>query len=508
MRNLRFAAPTILLAVFPVLFLYRYNLGEVAGWKTIALPLTLSVVIAILITVGLSVLIVEPVRRAVCGSAIILFIFFFGAFADLAESLSGDFGIWRAALVWTALCSALVIWILRSRRSFRILYRGILYFGTFLVGSELVYIGAAFALHSGEEPIDNLRSTDTVTNKEFPDIYHIVLDGYAGAQTLFEKFGDDNAEFLERLKTNGFTIVGRSRSNYPATFLSLASMLNLDYEPALKIQIPRDHRNPETLIRLIRANRVSRYLREKGYKVIHFKTEWPGTSDNVYATQIVNCFEGASGPGNLGSSFSQVWRQSTVLRAFDSYLHDSTVVDPSVDAFKCMFAKLEESRTTPGPKYVFAHFMLPHPPYVFDEDGNRRRHSASSESNWRPEVEYWSQLKYLNKRISGIVESILAEPGYDPIIVIHSDHGPAFSGNAYSPEMLQERFRNLMAIRLPHGNENLVYDRMTSVNVFRLILDKFIDGQFDLLPDKSYFTNTDVSFFDHREVTDEIHFDE
>jgi hypothetical protein len=65
-----------------------------------------------------------------------------------------------------------------------------------------------------------------------------------------------------------------------------------------------------------------------------------------------------------------------------------------------------------------------------------------------------------------------------------------------------------MAIRLPRGRESLVYDGMTPVNVFRLILDRFVEGRFDLLPDKSYFTNTDISFFDLREITDEIHFDQ
>ena len=82
--------------------------------------------------------------------------------------------------------------------------------------------------------------------------------------------------------------------------------------------------------------------------------------------------------------------------------------------------------------------------------------------DWQPEVEYRAQLKYLNKRVSGIVDAILAEQGYDPIIILHSDHGPAFSGNADSAEifeeMLQERFSNLMAIRLPQGMEGLVYD--------------------------------------------------
>ena len=321
-----------------------------------------------------------------------------------------------------------------------------------------------------------------------------------------EKFHDDNGEFLEPLKGRGSAVVSRSRSNYPVTIVSLASMLNLEYASDLPIKFRRTRKIRKVFIQLIRANAVSRFLREKGYEVIHFKTDWAGTSSNLYATRGGHCFEGA-GLGN-GSKFFLAWQHSTILRVFNRSFYRVRVADPSADAFECMFTKLEESRRIIGSSTCLPSSCCQHPPYVFEEDGSRREYSMSGQRDWRPEVEYWAQLKYLNKRVSGIVDAILAEQGYDPIIILHSDHGRAFKGNAYSAEifdeMLQERFSNLMAIRLPQSMEGLVYDGITQVNVFRLIFNEFTDGRFRVLPDKSYFVDADTSLFDYQDVTDEI----
>ena len=454
MRDLRFALPAVLLAVFPVLFFYRHNFSEITDRQVIAIPLTLSIAVPLLVYFGLLGWIADRVRRAVYGSAIVIFLFLFGPVADLLEPAGWASLTWISALVWTILWGASLILISRRRTSLVALFNGVFYCSSFVVFCELFLIGTEF-VSSPEIRIEAIQSVKPQPERKFPDIYHIVLDGYAGAPLLKEKFHDDNGEFLEPLKGRGFTVVSRSRSNYPVTIVSLASMLNLEYASALPIQVPTNKKDPKVFIQLIHANAVSRFLREIGYEVVHFKTDWPGTSHNLYATQVVDCFEGAR-LGN-GSRFFLAWQHSTILRVFNRSFYRARVADPSADAFECMFTKLEESRRIAGPKYVFAHILLPHPPYVFEENGNRREYSMSGLRDWRPEVEYWAQLKYLNKRVSGIVDAILAEQGYDPIIILHSDHGPAFSGNAYSAEifdeMLQERFSNLMAIRLPPGDE-------------------------------------------------------
>jgi hypothetical protein len=64
---------------------------------------------------------------------------------------------------------------------------------------------------------------------EKPDIYYIILDGYARADVLSNLYGYDNSDFIKPLEQRGFNMASQSRSNYPRTLLSLASSLNMKY---------------------------------------------------------------------------------------------------------------------------------------------------------------------------------------------------------------------------------------------------------------------------------------
>ena len=45
-------------------------------------------------------------------------------------------------------------------------------------------------------------------------------------------------------------------------------------------------------------------------------------------------------------------------------------------------AELEKTALRPGPKYVFAHILLPHPPFVFLEDGTFAPTRPPSSPSW------------------------------------------------------------------------------------------------------------------------------
>src|SRR5262249_55600413 len=65
--------------------------------------------------------------------------------------------------------------------------------------------------------------------KRPPDIYYIILDGYARSDVLRRNFGLDNEPFLRRLERKGFFVARRSAANYCQTPLCLASSLNARY---------------------------------------------------------------------------------------------------------------------------------------------------------------------------------------------------------------------------------------------------------------------------------------
>ncbi len=102
-----------------------------------------------------------------------------------------------------------------------------------------------------------------------PDIYYIILDGYARSDVMSELFGFDNRPFLERLERRGFYIAKRSTANYCQTPLSLSSSLNAVYLNGL---IPSSSHDKSQLAEWIGNGAVVRTLRGQGYRFVTFAT--------------------------------------------------------------------------------------------------------------------------------------------------------------------------------------------------------------------------------------------
>jgi len=88
-----------------------------------------------------------------------------------------------------------------------------------------------------------------------------------------------------------------------------------------------------------------------------------------------------------------------------------------------------------------------------------------------------------------IVEEIISRSKIPPVIIIQGDHG--FWGGA------QERMPIMNAYYLP-GKESskLLYPNITPVNTFRVVLNTYFQGQFELLPDLNYASQNDKDFYD------------
>lgn len=155
--------------------------------------------------------------------------------------------------------------------------------------------------------------------------------------------------------------------------------------------------------------------------------------------------------------------------------------------------KLKQLTKIEKPTFAFAHFLIPHPPYVFDADGGSV--SILKERSRTEEVNYLNQLRYTNKVIRELVDSLLNSPGKKPIIVIQSDEGPYPPNYDHrkvqdlSSQRLRQKFAILNALYLPDLPErpdNGLYPDMSPVNSFRLVLNLYFGTDFSLLPDKEY----------------------
>lgn len=317
-----------------------------------------------------------------------------------------------------------------------------------------------------------------------PDIYYIILDEYANGEVLRRHFNFDNAEFLDALRGRGFYIAEESSSNYSQTALSIPSSLNLDYLD-LHEKFPVVQERAEALKGILQENRAMRLAQANGYRTVNFETAWGLTKSLSAADLNVSC-------GSFNEFSFQILKQS-IAGLFIKNLNTGRR-----EQILCPFNRIPALAEKDFPKFVFAHVISPHSPYLFDSEGNDIEDVANlniaSEAGTQPKP-YLAQLQYMNKKVLALVDEILRNSDQPPIIIIQSDHGTAsqfptlLSWNDPTPEMLIERMKILNAYYVPAEIREQLYPTITPVNTFRLVFNHLFNEKLPLLPDTNYYSS-------------------
>jgi hypothetical protein len=322
---------------------------------------------------------------------------------------------------------------------------------------------------------------------DYPDIYYIILDGYARQDVLRDVYGFDNGPFITWLKSRGFYVADRSVSNYPMTFLSLASSLNMRYLNDDARQIGHKRRKTSPILKLISDNEVGRYLHAQGYRYVHFGTDWEGTAEAKVADETR-----MSAPLFFRAEFVATLMRTTMLRP----------LAPSVaNTHLFTLGELQDIPKIQGPTFTFAHLILPHSPYVFDRHGNVQNDIPISlqfdldgkTGGWQNRQGYLEQVMFANTRIQEVIDAILKRSPYPPVIIIQSDHGSASTKNhevaaSTQPWLIRERMPILNCYYVPEKCRKLLYPSISPVNSFRVVFNGLFAAGYELLPDRHYFS--------------------
>src|SRR6266496_1066122 len=326
-----------------------------------------------------------------------------------------------------------------------------------------------------------------------PDIYVIILDGYGRKDVLKDIYGYDNSQFLGELEKRGFYVATKNHSNYVQTTYALASLLNFDYvEPWLPSSDYYQY-----LAKPIQQNRVYQSLKRIGYTTVSFEgisTYTEIRSSDIYLSAFL--------PLN---KFESQFLVDSPLEVFSNYVNlDLPIPSYRTQRQRILYTFDELQHLTVSmaqPRIVFAHILAPHPPFIFDENGNNipqqspyRLWDADFLSN-QPD-EYWGgyrqQVAFVNNRILKSIDGILENSKTPPIIVLMGDHGPAsmFHWDLDAPGCIWERTSNLYALRLPgHQNDGTLYPSISPVNTFRVIFDTYFGTDLPLLEDRTYLAS-------------------
>jgi hypothetical protein len=488
-----------LFAIFPILILLGNNIDQVVF--SIALRAFLISILGTGIIFLLFRLILHRWSLAAVNTSIGLFLFFtYGHAYEWINSLGKPgilIGRHRFMLpLWLGLFVAGWLYSRRKQDELGTIVKTLNIFGVVAVLLPMFqiisYLYNSAALLSSDSEIRSLEGDLSLSpDQDPPDIYYFILDSYTRRDVLLEYFDYDNAAFLEGLEALGFYVARCSQSNYTQTDLAMASTFNLDYLQSLL----GDSTAGEKWLRIpgfIRSNTVRRSLEELGYTIVSFETgfyaiQWMDADvylfpprdkslGELFNVARINDFEAlllkttaawalidlVDLPDQLTKFLPDLNSPISIYRQRTLYVLDQFAIDrvPSIS----------------GPKFVYVHLILPHPPYVFGPNGeviHEEKEDLDLEA-------YRDQLIYTNRRILDIITRIVRSAPKPNIIILQGDHGLLVSP--------AERVAILNAYYLPEGDSAWLYPSISPVNTFRGIFNQYFQADYELLEDISYFS--------------------
>ncbi len=256
-----------------------------------------------------------------------------------------------------------------------------------------------------------------------PDVYYIILDGYSRDDILKQLYNYDNSSFIRELEQLGFVVPDCAQSNYARTALSISSALHMDYVQDFSSLYKQGDQSLDMPVYLdyIQHNPVRSHLAEFGYKMVAFETGyfWNEVTDaDVYVVANDNPLEKVKQRRDV-SEFEMMFLRTTALRTLDElqskFTHNlvksiRTPEEKNHDQVIFALDQLEQVPNLPGKKFVYAHIVAPHAPFVFSPDGRYISNGAVNPG-------YLDAISYVNSRVIPIVKSIIANsrfPGDHP----------------------------------------------------------------------------------------------
>jgi hypothetical protein len=390
------------------------------------------------------------------------------------------------------------------------------YFG-FLTLIFLVFFGSNYLakiLNTPYKEVQNIQfiktglQTATIPPSS-PDIYYIILDGYGREDILREYYQYDNSEFIAALQKRGFYVASESYSNYMRTQLSINSSLNMSYlDDVSKVLASSGRWRPQ--YELIYHNEVRKFLESQGYISVALDSDFDASNIHdvdLYLTPYrypLPDFERMVISSSALRYIATILPAEFQIRSFDTHRYLANFA----------LQELENILETTKPKFVFAHIILPHPPFVFDSTGRSitpsyiyRLGDASDFplSNDEYRRGYTEQMTYLNQRILQVIDQITARSANPPVIIIQGDHGPGMFTDFLDLDKtcLNERFSILNAYLLPDKDLSQLHPDISPVNSFRIVLNEYFGTDLEFLPNRSYYI-TESSKYDFIDVTDKV----
>jgi hypothetical protein len=395
------------------------------------------------------------------------------------------FAAWSVSSYLVLVAAAAVVLVMH-RGDCRAMARGANWFGVLLLALYGLQI-AVQATRQERFEVPPLEATPAAVPADSrPDIYCVALSGYPGMDRLRDLTGYNPMYFEETMRGLGFESARDAVGNYPQADRSLAAALNLDYTEAIT-----PGTSAASLSRLYDHNRLFRFLSAQGYEVTVF-------SPGLDAWEPRRSVDHAVRPPGVLSEFDLVFLNQTLLSRIMPSWYNYKYGNPAYWRFsarreRILFALdgMPElaSEKQEKPRFVFSYLTIPSPPFLFTRNGDRARPYGPGAPDYEnaflgPEEAFVNalddQIHYTNRRIEELAGRMCRESARPAVVVVFSTGGLGLAPDeaASASTLVMARFPENMP-----GQDSL-YDSMSLVNLFRVVLNRSLGTSLPLLEDR------------------------
>ncbi len=320
-----------------------------------------------------------------------------------------------------------------------------------------------------------------------PDIYFLVFDAMASSKSIDQLTGKKNYQLDSFLSQKDFYVAANARANYNWTIHSLSSTFNMDYLPPWIAPVMNDPKAYFWGSESILNNSLFSILKKEGYTTHSYQQisfnnkDWPGNS--YFENLKKHHYSFKTLPGRIYRDI--FWNYNRIDVDFIKKRQFEIIDERNLQKkqyFDTTLALLKATCKNQKLKFVYGHFMIPHEQYTFDSTGNVKTAANTVVHNRTEDADgYFGQVLFAGKVIKDLVNYIQLNNKKNTIIIVAGDHG------FKSTEAMKSGyiFNNMMALYFPDKDYSMLYDSVSLVNIFRIVLNKQFDARLPLHRDSS-----------------------
>lgn len=440
-------------------------------------------VVAILWFLGLRIF--SNKKRFLLAFTTLLFLFlFYGSFIDTAVALKIQQPVnhidIRMMLIFLVVCALIMIACFRLRES---LVQRLLKFWAIYCTVLILYDAGMFFFTTSPEKkyLNRPLIKQSLQPAQRPSVFFLLFDMYPSDTVLKRYLQFDNSDNASYLTKQGFFVTGNAHSLYDETYHSLASTLNLESLYFYDDRKIKEYKKPLISLKKIESALVPSLFTNAGYSFRNFSVfdiaaeKSPLKFNLTY--HLKNAFTGATFFNRCYDAFETDFflaNRNIDLNFFKTSWSNNVKAD--INFLTTSFDKLMKGFPESAPSFSYFHFMIPHPPILYDHAGNelplKNRYAFNGFDNTnRQFVEY---VKYGNRLMQKLVNTIFEKAGKNVVIIIQGDHGYREFQNSF-PDAV--RYGVLNAVYLPDKNYSGFNDTISVLSSFKQVLKNTFNYQ-------------------------------